>query len=189
MIDLTREELKKEIKIALSAVNDLSASLDQHPDIIAMRCRALAVTAGNIRELGGRLAGEAVAPSPLVDRVPPAWVDVLGPYGPVIIDKGCREPIAWGFKLTKKLGEEEFKALKESGLGDLEWIGKREDPTTEWPDDYALVTQWLNGNEAITKYGPLGKISWGPRGGFLGVFYGDKEFNHKRMQPPGAKKP
>lgn len=115
-----------------------------------------------------RAALETVAPKP-----PEGFSEMLSPmYGTVVFDKGCREPIGWGFRITRELNDEEAEAMKKHG--DIDWIGDGE---------YALVVRWITPAEAEAKYGKPHDLKFGPRGGFNQIFYGDKAFNHRKMKP------
>lgn len=117
-----------------------------------------------------RAALDTVAPKP-----PAEFADVLGSYATLIIDKGCREPIGWGFRILRKLEDEEAEAMKKHGT--IDWIGHEE---------YGLIVRYLSEEEAEAKYGKRGDVTFGPRGGFQQVFYGDKAFNHRKMKPRSA---
>lgn len=114
-----------------------------------------------------RAALETVAPKP-----PAEFADVLGSYSTLIIDKGCREPVGWGFRITRKLEDEEAERMKAHGT--IDWIGHEE---------YGLIVRYLSAEEAVAKYGPQGDVTFGPRGGFQQVMYGTKAFNHRKMKP------
>lgn len=116
-----------------------------------------------------RAALDTVAPKP-----PAEFAEVLGTYATLVIDKGCREPIGWGFRILRKLEDPEAEAMKR--IGDIDWLG---------PDEFGLIVRWLSEEEAEAKYGKRGDVEFGPKGGFRQVMYGDKAFNHRKMKPRG----
>ncbi len=138
-----------------------------------------------------RAAVEVLAPPR-----PKALTDFLSPnFETLVYDKGCRQPIGWGWKLTKKLKTEDgtdlmvaarpvVEALKE--VGDIEFLHTSDD---EGNNEYGLIVRWLTAAEAEAKYGPRGAIEWGPKGGFKQVTYGASAFNHAKMKPEGAAPP
>jgi hypothetical protein len=105
-----------------------------------------------------------------VAEKPAEYADVLGDYGPVILDSGCGEPIAWGFSIVRRVGQERWDGL--SKYGALECIR-----AGEW----CLVTKWLTSNYAMKLYGSPNSEERGPRGGFRSIKYGDKLFVSRRM--------
>lgn len=127
-----------------------------------------------------KAALDACGPKP-----PKAFKEWLGPFQTLVIDKGCREPIGWGFKILKKI-EDDAIAMAMKTHGDIDWLGTLND---DGEQEFGLVIQWLTAEQATLRYGPQGDIVWGPRGGFKQVLYGTKAFNHRKMCPPGATKP
>lgn len=95
----------------------------------------------------------------------------LGSYGIAFYDGNCGEPIAWGFKIIRRLGDERFNELRK--FGPLECI---------YPDWY-LVTKTLSREEAIKKYGDIKEEVFGPKGGWKSVTFGEKKFVSKLLKP------
>ena len=117
---------------------------------------------------------------PPTPKPPPGYSEVLdGTYQLLLRDKGCNEPIGWGFGIKMKI---EDKALNDAlkSHGDIEFLHGE----TEF--EFGLIVRWLTEAEAIAKYGKKGAVEFGPRGGFKQVMYGAKAFNHRRMKPEGA---
>lgn len=125
-----------------------------------------------------REALEMVAPKP-----PKAFKNALGPFEMLLYDKGARRPIGWGFKILRKLEDDEAAAMKTHG--DIEFLHSQ---TEEGENEYGLIVRWLTPAEAEAKYGKPSKPEYGPRGGFRQVFYGTTPFNHRRMDPGKADK-
>jgi hypothetical protein len=97
----------------------------------------------------------------------------FGSYDICIHDGYCGEPIGWGFRLHRYLGETQWA---EAGkYGELVFGGE----LGKW----LLITKWLTPSEAIEKYGDVTEIERGPRGGFRSVVYGGKRFLSKRLDP------
>lgn len=107
---------------------------------------------------------------------PEGFEDALQPYGPVLFDSCCGEPIAWGFKLrdARRLETDRFNALRT--FGRLECHSPR--------GGWMLVTKRLSSEEARAKYGEP-KVEWGPIGGFRSVTYGTTKFLSRTMCPEG----
>lgn len=119
------------------------------------------------------------APEP---KPPVGYGEVLdSKYQLLLHDKGCNEPIGWGFGIKMKI---EDKALNEAlkTHGDIEFLHGAVEGF-----EFGLIVRWLTEEEATKKYGKPGEVEYGPRGGFKQVFYGTTPFNHKRMKPAGAK--
>ena len=110
-------------------------------------------------------------------KIPEGYESDLAPYGAVLYDGWCGEPIAWGFEIRHRLGEERFNALAQHGQ--LECIDGFS-VNTRW----AVITKWLTPDEARAKYGQITDLALGPRGGFKSVTYGDKKFLSKKLCPP-----
>jgi len=105
----------------------------------------------------------------------------LGDFGPVLFDGICGEPIAWGFKILRRLGEQRFKELSlimSTGGGGIETGGHGE-MNLSW---FAIV-KYLSPNEAIIHYGEISALFTGPKGGFRRVTYGQKTFCCKELNP------
>jgi hypothetical protein len=117
---------------------------------------------------------------PAEPKPPPGYSEVLdGKYQLLLRDKGCNEPIGWGFGIKMKIEDVALNnALKTHG--DIEFLHGESD------FEFGLIVRWLSEEEATKKYGKPGKPEFGPRGGFKQIMYGDKAFNHRRMKPAGA---
>lgn len=105
-------------------------------------------------------------------KKPEGYEDDLGSYEIVAYDAYCGEPVAWGFKILNRLGEERFNALRKFGA--LEVV-RRDPPMYVW----ALIAKRLSKEEAIKKYGSITDEERGPRGGFKSDTYGTTQFCHK----------
>jgi hypothetical protein len=105
-----------------------------------------------------------------VPEKPAEYADALSEYGPVLFDSWCGEPVAWGFNITRHLGEDRWSGL-----------GKYGKPECSGAGVWCLVTRWVTPREAIAKYGALGETETGPRGGFRSAQYGSKTFVCHRL--------
>lgn len=95
---------------------------------------------------------------------PPGYETDLSEYKPCLFDSCCGEPVAWGFEIVRRLGEDRFEALRQFGslqYGDSKWF---------------LITRELTRAEAIDNYGPITAEEFGPRGGWKSVTFGNKRF-------------
>lgn len=129
----------------------------------------------NKQDFSGKIAQKVARRFKRKDTVPEkptGYEKDLSEYHAVLIDTGCSEPVAWGFALTKHLGEEKFEALKRFGMPYCISMGK-----------WVLVVKWLTSEEAEKKYGPVTSIERGPKGAFKSITYGNKRFVHACMQP------
>ena len=99
-------------------------------------------------------------------KKPKEFEEYLGEYGPQLYDSWCGEPVGWGFKIIKHLGDEKWAKLSEHG--DLECA---------YPN-WFLITRKLTRAEAIEKYGPVVE-ELGPRGGYKSGTFGEKRFVSK----------
>jgi hypothetical protein len=97
----------------------------------------------------------------------------FGGYGPQFHDGYCGEPIAWGYMVIARMGEERWTNASE--YGQLECI--------HGTGDWCLVTKVLTPDGARTQYGEVTGLELGPRGGFRSVTYGSKKFGSKRLDP------
>lgn len=89
-------------------------------------------------------------------------------------DGWCGEPVAWGFRIIRHLGEELFGQLGKNGH--LECIdGIR--------SSWALVAKTLSREEAVTLYGEITDEVFGPRGGWKSTTFGSKKFISKYLKP------
>lgn len=134
----------------------------------------------DIVALNERIARLEALVEMLAPKVPPGYGEVLSPKFEMLLrDKGCNEPIGWGFGIKMKI---EDKALNDAlkTHGDIEFLhGESE-------FEFGLIVRWLTEEEATKKYGKPGTPEFGPRGGFRQIMYGDKAFNHRRMKPKDA---
>jgi hypothetical protein len=104
----------------------------------------------------------------MVEPKPPKeFEDCLGPFGPQLFDGWCGEPIGWGFKITKHVGEERWGKLGEHGSLECAY------------PSWFLITKKLTREEAIEKYGPVTDEELGPRGGWKNVTFGEKKFGSR----------
>ena len=109
--------------------------------------------------------------------IPEGYENELSQFGPCIFDGYCGEPIGWGFKINRRLGEERFNMLRKYGA--LECVGG-------YNSSWVLVTKWLTREEAIQEYGAVSEEEYGPRGGWKSVTFGEKKFISKHLK--GEKK-
>ena len=94
--------------------------------------------------------------------------DISG-YGPQLYDSYCGEPIGWGYKILRHLGDEKFKEIGQYGKLDCAY------------PSWFVITHYLNREEAIEKYGNVTGEERGPRGGFQNITFGDKKFCRKEL--------
>ena len=106
-----------------------------------------------------------------VPTIPAGYENDLSDYDVISYDSYCEEPIAWGFEILNRLGEDKFKALSQHG--DL--ICHRDGYKSSW----SLAVKQLTHQEAIEKYGPVTHTETGPRGGWRWIQYGDTKFFSK----------
>lgn len=106
-------------------------------------------------------------------QIPKKFDGYLTGYGPVCYDGYSGEPIHWGYRIIRRLGDELWAEL--SKLGSIVHVG--EPMSSEW----ALVTKSLTRQDAIEKYGPLAHVELGPRGGFKWIQFGQKKFCLKSL--------
>lgn len=95
----------------------------------------------------------------------------LGAYDAVIFDGYCGEPVGWGFRLLRHIGEERFNELRK--FGELECL---------YPDWY-LVVKKLSREQAIELYGEITAEEFGPRGGWKSTTFGIKKFGSTYLRP------
>jgi hypothetical protein len=109
----------------------------------------------------------------LVSDMPSELRSAFGEYGPCLRDGASGEPIGWGHRIQRHLGEEKWA---EAGkYGDLVFGGEL--------GIWLLITKWLAPTEAIEKYGEVTEVERGPRGGFKSVIYGQTRFLSRRLDP------
>lgn len=87
-----------------------------------------------------------------------------------IFDGYCGEPIKWGRKVVKRVGEEDFDLMRRAH--NIEYIS----------DTWMVIDRTLSREEAIKLYGEITDEEYGPRGGWKSVTFGDKRFNSKEMK-------
>ena len=107
-------------------------------------------------------------------KAPEGYKEYLSEYGPIFYEG--EEPVAWGFKLLKFMGEEKFTILKT--MYDVVATG-HDSPTLTW---YAVV-KYLSPKEAKKKYGAVTSLVTGPKGGFKNVTYGTMRFSYRHLDP------
>lgn len=95
----------------------------------------------------------------------------LGAYGAVMFDPYCGEPVGWGFRLLRHMGEERFNKLQD--FGELECL---------YPDWY-LVVKKISREQAIELYGEITAEEFGPRGGWRSITFGSKKFGSTYLKP------
>lgn len=105
---------------------------------------------------------------------PSGFENYLSAFGPVLHDPYCGEPVAWGFRITKYLGDELFSKLGKHGQ--LECIDG-------FNSAWALVIQTLSREKAVLLYGEITDEVFGPRGGWKSTTFGEKKFISKFLRP------
>jgi hypothetical protein len=105
-------------------------------------------------------------------KKPEGYENDLGSYGLVASDRICGEPIAWGFKLVRHLGDDRFNNLRKFGILEC------------YHPNWYLIVKTLTREEAIEKYGPITNEEFGPRGGWRSVTFGNKKFGSDYLRPP-----
>jgi len=93
--------------------------------------------------------------------------EYLGGYGPQLYDGWGGEPVAWGRKIVRHMGDELFAELRQ--LGQLE---------CSYPN-WFFIDKTLSLKDAIKKYGKPKKIVTGPRGGTRTITLGKTTFSFK----------
>lgn len=106
---------------------------------------------------------------------PTGFEDYLGEYEAQLFDSWCGEPVSWGFKITRHLGDERFAELRKYGSLECD----HGYPVAGW----YLIVKELTVEEATAKYGDITKVHVGPRGGFQTVTFGDKTFCVPKLRP------
>lgn len=101
-------------------------------------------------------------------KKPQGFEQYLADFKAISYDGYSGEPVAWGFKIKRHLGDELFSKLKK--YGDLAVISR------EYGSVWGLIIKRLTLDEAIEKYGPIKKILTGPRGGNRTIEFRDKKF-------------
>jgi hypothetical protein len=97
----------------------------------------------------------------------------FGAFGSQLYDSYCGEPVAWGYSVLSRLGDDKWSQASEYGT--LEYS-----PGT---DGWFLITKVLTSDEARAQYGEITNLELGPRGGFKSVTYGSTKFGSKRLDP------
>ena len=101
---------------------------------------------------------------------PSGFEDSLSRYGPVLRDGQCGEVIAWGFRITQRIGDARWAELGRHG--DLECVYPK----------WVLVVKWLSRQEAEAKYGPVTDEVFGPRGGWKAITFGETQFCARHLR-------
>lgn len=104
-------------------------------------------------------------------KKPKGYEDSLGEYRVCLVDGYCGEPIAWGYKIIRHLGQERFSALRRTYH--LECA---------YPNWY-VITKALGHKQAKKKYGKITAQERGPRGGWKSVTFGEKTFIDRYVAP------
>ena len=94
--------------------------------------------------------------------------DISG-YGPQLYDSNCGEPIAWGYKILRHLGEDKWQKIGEYGRLECNY------------PSWFVITKFLTREEAIEKYGEVTSEERGPRGGFRSITFGSKNFCRREL--------
>lgn len=105
---------------------------------------------------------------------PSSFENYLSAFEPVMYDSWCGEPVAWGFKIIKHLGEDLFRELGKHGQ--LECIDG-------FKSSWALVVKTLSREESVVLYGEITDEIFGPRGGWKSTTFGNKKFVSKFLKP------
>ena len=79
--------------------------------------------------------------------------EYLSNYDTVLIDAFCKEPIAWGYRIIKHLGEEKWKELYKYGTPTC--LGYSETYPLSQHANWILITKELTKQDAIDKYGKV----------------------------------
>jgi len=106
------------------------------------------------------------------EKKPSGYDDYLSDYQIVLHDACCGEPIAWGFRIIRYLGEELYRNIDKKIITHCIDHG-------EW----VLITKLLTREEAEKKYGKKKDDIFGPKGGWISVTFGEKEFCSKYLKP------
>lgn len=110
----------------------------------------------------------------MTQQKPPGFENNLSAFGPVMYDGWCGEPVAWGFKIIRYLGEDLFNTLGKHGQPEC---------IDGFTNSWALVTKTLSREEAIALYGVVTDEVFGPRGGWKSTTFGEKKFTSKFLRP------
>lgn len=102
--------------------------------------------------------------------IPPHIRDYLGNYTE-IEDSASGEPIAWGYPVIAKMGEQLWAETKQ--------FGEMVFDHGQW----YLITKVLTREEAVDKYGGIIHEEFGPKGGWKYVQFGQTLFKNKLMAP------
>lgn len=101
---------------------------------------------------------------------PTGYENDLSEYKACLFDSSSGEPVAWGFEIVRRLGQERFDALRQYGSLECSY--------PKW----FLIVKTLTRAEAIEKYGPLTSEEFGPRGGWRSATFGTKKFIWKSVR-------
>lgn len=103
--------------------------------------------------------------------IPEKFLPFISPVSePLLFDSYCGEPVSWGKRIIRHLGEDLFDELRRECPVECIDVG-------EW----FIVDKTLNRQEAIEKYGPITNEELGPRGGFRSVTFGNKKFISRKV--------
>jgi len=106
------------------------------------------------------------------EKKPLGYEDYLSDFQIILYDECCGEPVAWGFRITRYLGDELFRKLDDHGISHCIDFGK-----------WVLITKLLTREGAEKKYGEMKDDIFGPRKGWKSVTFGDKQFCSKYLKP------
>lgn len=109
---------------------------------------------------------------------PQGFEDVLLDEEVCIFDSNCKMPVYWGYKLKEQIGEERFNALKQ--VAKVKFAPGPKYPEGTW----FVVSRVLSYQDALILYGPFKGMTYGPRGGFRGITFGEIMFTSKELIPP-----
>lgn len=114
-----------------------------------------------------------------VPAKPKGYENDLREYAACFFDGICGEPVGWGFKLVRYLGEDRFHGLEHTP----EYPNVRLECGHGYPSNWYLIAKHLTREEAIQKYGKVTEEIFGPRGGWKSVTFGDKKFGSDCVAP------
>lgn len=104
------------------------------------------------------------------NKKPEGFESFLGPYKIVAYDSYSGEPVSWGFKVIKHLGDKLSSELREKY--ELEYIDY----------EYFLISKKLTREDAIKLYGPITHEEFGPKGGWKYIEFGGMKFSYKNLK-------
>lgn len=88
-------------------------------------------------------------------EVPDEFKEYLSEFGVLYYDSSCKEPVTWGYRIIKHLGEEKWGQLNNYGM--TKCLGYSSGFGGYLPQhaDWILITKQLTRQEAIDKYGAI----------------------------------